>query len=256
MVKSTSTLSKPLVLTIVVLLATLWLLQYSWVLAAPVHQGQDLAIITNPTSNAIVRDVVEITGSADYPQFQFYIIELSPEPITGDQWNIIGTIHEQPVANGVLETWDTTTVPDGSYTIRLRVVRLDGNYSEFFSQQVVVSNAQPLPTDTPTPAPTTEQQENRPPIVTPTDLPPTPTIVIDQPIVDTPTPRPIPTTPPLEDPDEETSFIPTVTGFSLSPLWNACIYGGVLMMALFLLFGFLSALRYFILSIVERRRGR
>ena len=256
MVKSSSKLSKSLVSTVVVLLATLWLLQYSWVIAAPANQGQDLAIITNPTSNAVVRDIVEITGSADYPEFQFYIIEQSPEPVTGSQWNIIGTIHEQPVANGVLETWDTTTVPDGSYTLRLRVVRLDGNYTEFFSQQVVVSNAQPLPTDTPTPAPTTAQEENRPPTVTPTDLPPTPTIVIDQPIVDTPTPRPIPTTPPLEDPDEETSFIPTVSGFSLSPLWNACIYGGVLMMAIFLLFGFFSALRYFILSIVERRRGR
>jgi len=120
----------------------------------------------------------------------------------------------------------------------------------------VVSNAQPLPTDTPTPAPTTEQEVDRPPTVTPTDLPPTPTISIEQPIVDTPTPRPIPTTPLLEDPDDETSFIPTVSGFSLSPLWNACIYGGVLMIAIFLLFGFFSALRHFILAIVERRRGR
>ena len=255
MLKSTPAPSKQLVSAAVVLLATLWLVQYSWVLAAPSNQGQDLAIITNPTSNAVVRDVVEITGSADYPEFQFYIIELAPEPITGDQWNIIGTIHEEPVPSGVLETWDTTTVPDGSYTLRLRVVRLDGNYSEFFSQQVVVSNAQPLPTDTPTITPTAEEVD-RPPTVTPTNLPPTPTIVIDQPIVDTPTPRPIPTTPPLEDPDEETSFIPTVSGFSLSPLWNACIYGGVFMLAIFLLFGFLSALRHFILSIVERRRGR
>jgi hypothetical protein len=218
-------------------------------------QGQDLAIIASPANNAVVRDAVQITGSADYPSFQFYIVELSPEPITGNQWQIVGVIHEQPVLNGVLETWDTTRVPDGSYTLRLRVVRLDGNYSEAFSQQVVVSNAQPIPTDTPTPAPESAEP-TRPPTVTPTALPPTPTIVIEQPIVDTPTPRAIATTPPLQDPEaEDASLIPTVSGFSFSPLRDACMYGGGLMLVIFLLFGFLSALRQIVVGIINRRRG-
>jgi hypothetical protein len=216
-------------------------------------QGQDLAIIGSPASNSVVRGTVQITGSADYPSFQFYILEVAPEPVT-DQWQIIGEIHEQPVIDGVLETWDTTLVPDGSYTLRLRVVRLDGNYSEAFSQQVVVTNAQPIPTDTPTPA-GPETGPTRPPTTTPTPLPPTPTIVIEQPIVDTPTPRPIPTTPPLTDPEEETSLIPTVSGFSLSPLRDACIYGGGLMVVVFLLFGFLSAIRQIVIGIINRRRG-
>lgn len=218
---------------------------------------EDLAVISSPTSNAVLRGSVDITGSADYPSFQFYILEFSPEPITGDQWQIIGQIREAPVVNGVLETWNTSLVPDGSYTIRLRVVRLDGNYSEAFAQQVVVANVQPLPTDTPLP----QQEEaappsDLPPTTTPTPLPPTPTIVIEQPVVETPTPRPIPTTPPLQDPDEESgSLIPTVTGFSVSPLWDACLYGGGLMVSIFLLFGFLSALRHLIISFINRRRG-
>jgi hypothetical protein len=216
-------------------------------------QGQDLAIISSPTSNSVVQGAVQITGSADYPSFQFYILEVAPEPVT-DQWQIIGIIHEQPVIDGVLETWDTTLLPDGSYTIRLRVVRLDGNYSEAFSQQVVVANAQPIPTDTPIPA-LQEAEPTRPPTVTPTPLPPTPTIVIQQPIVDTPTPRPIPTTPPLADPEEDTSLIPTVSGFSLSPLRDACFYGAALMVVVFLLFGFLSAIRQIVIGIINRRRG-
>lgn len=216
-------------------------------------QGQDLAIISSPASNSVVQGSVQITGSADYPSFQFYILEVSPEPVT-DQWQIIGEIHEQPVIDGVLETWDTTRLPDGSYTIRLRVVRLDGNYSEGFSQQVVVANAQPIPTDTPTPT-SVEAEPTRLPTVTPTSLPPTPTIVIEQPIVDTPTPRPIPTTPPLADPEEDTSLVPTVSGFSLSPLRDACIYGGGLMVVVFLLFGFLSAIRQIVIGIINRRRG-
>lgn len=219
-----------------------------------VAQGEDLAIISSPTSNSVVRDTVQITGSADYPSFQFYILEVSPEPVTGDRWQIIGDIHEEPVVDGVLETWNTGLVPDGSYTIRLRVVRLDGNYSEAFSQQVVVANAQPAPTDTPTPAPT--PAEAGPPTTTPTPLPPTPTIVIEVPVVETPTPRPVPTSPPLQDPEEDQSIIPTVSGFSVIPLRDACIYGGGLMLVIFLAFGFLSALRRLILGFIERRRRR
>jgi hypothetical protein len=114
-----------------------------------------------------------------------------------------------------------------------------------------------VPTDTPVPEEEAETPpENLTPTTTPTPLPPTPTIVIEQPVVETPTPRPIPTTPPLADPDEESgSLIPTVTGFSLSPLWDACLYGSGLMISLFLLFGFLSALRHLIISFMNRRRG-
>ncbi|NJN92703.1 MAG: hypothetical protein HC875_00765 [Anaerolineales bacterium] len=224
-------------------------------MAAPPAQGQDLAIINDPASNAVVRGQVQITGSSDHPSFQFYIIEFSPEPVTGGQWQIIGATRNTPVINGVLETWDTTLIPDGSYTLRLRTVRLDGNYTEAFSQQVVVANTQPLPTDTPIP---TEEVvvPSGPPTETPTPLPPTPTVSIEQPIVETPTPRPVETSAPLEDPDEVTSFIPTVSGFSVTPLRDACLYGAGVMLGVFLLFGFLAALRTFIMGFIHRMRRR
>ncbi|MBE7469423.1 MAG: hypothetical protein DPW09_24625 [Anaerolineae bacterium] len=257
MVKKQQTLFKYLILlTILTLLAT-GLAPLARVMAAPVLQGEDLAIIDAPASNAVVRGQVQIIGSSDHPSFQFYIIEFSPEPVTGDQWQIIGATRNTPVINGVLETWDTTLVPDGSYTLRLRTVRLDGNYTEAFSQQVVVANTQPLPTDTPVP---TEEVEvivpAGPPTETPTPLPPTPTVSIEQPIVETPTPRPVETSAPLQDPDEVTSFIPTVSGFSLTPLRDACIYGAGVMLGVFLLFGFLAALRTFIMGFIHRMRRR
>lgn len=236
-----------------------WISRPVWINAAPLRQGEDIAVISSPSSNAVVQGVVPIIGSADYPSFQFYIVEFSPEPVTGDQWQIIGAIREQPVINGDLVTWDTTTVPDGSYTLRLRVVRLDGNYSEVFSQQVVVANSQPTPTPTLPPIISTSEPDQEifiiEPTITPTDLPPTPTIVIDQPIVDTPTPRPVATSAPLEDPDEETSLVPTVQGFSIIPLRDACLYGGGLMLSVFLFFGFLSALRLAIKDLMNRRRN-
>ena len=103
----------------------------------------------------------------------------------------------------------------------------------------------------------TATSANVPPTTTPTNLPPTPTIVIDQPIVDTPTPRPVETSAPLQDPDEEDVSvlpIPRVEGFSTLPLRNACLYGAALMFSVFVFFGFLSVLRLFIVGFFDRRR--
>jgi hypothetical protein len=235
-------------LLIITLLAVVWLAQFSAVMAAPPPQGQDIASITSPASNAVVQGQVQISGSADYPSFQFYILEFAPEPVSDNQWQIIGDIHQKPTLNSVLETWDTTKYPDGSYTIRLRVVRLDGNYSEFFVKQVVVSNARPIPTATP------ETQETPTPTITPTALPSTPTVVIEQPVVETPTPRPIETSAPLQNPAEQKSLLPSVSGFALSPLRDTCLYGAGLMLGLFLLFGFLAALRTFIQGFIDALR--
>lgn len=237
-------------LLILLVLAVLWLIQFSGVMAAPPAQGQDIAVITSPANNAVVQGVVQIQGSADHPQFQFFKVEFAPEPVTGDQWQIIGNLQEQPVIEGVLGTWDTTLYPDGSYTLRLQVVKIDGNYNEAFVQQVVISNSQPIPTDTP------EVEETPTPTVTPTEVPPTPTIVIEQPVVETPTPRPLATSPPLEDPEESDTFIPEVQGFSFAPLRDTCLYGMGLMVGIFLFFGFLMALRTFILGLMDRLRRR
>lgn len=226
---------------IALILTGLSALSGSGVLAAPPAQG-DLALITSPQNNAIVRDVVTIQGSATHPQFQFYKVEVAREPVTDENFAIIGAIREEQVVDGQLELWDTTQVPDGSYTLRLRVVRLDGNYSEYSTVQVVVANAQPTETPTPAVAPT--------PTISPTPLPPTPTIVIDQPALPTsavilpPTPvTPLPT--PVE---EQASF-----SLDTTPLQTACLYGGGISLGVFLLFGFMAALRNLIYALIGRR---
>ena len=247
------------VLLILLIGTVLWLALFSGAAAAPHRQGEDMAIITKPTSNSVIQGSVEIRGSADHPSFQFYIIEYSPEPVSGDQWHIVGQIQESPVVNGLLERWDTTSIADGSYTLRLRVVRLDGNYSEYFVQQVVISNSQPIPTDTPTGEAITVTATSPYIVLTPTStpLPATPTIKVDQPVVETPTPRPlVPTSPPLEDPDSKSTFIPSVIGFSFTPLRSACLYGAGIMLSVFLLFGFLAALRTFIRGFIDQIRRR
>ncbi len=242
-------------------ITSLWLLQFTFVVAAPIEQGQNVVVISSPDSNSTIQGKVAIIGSADYPSFQFYIVEFSPESTAG-QWHFIGD-GQKPVLNDTLTTWDTTAIPDGNYTLRLRVVRLDGNYSEAFSEHLVVSNSKPLPTNTPlitaTIALTKPNVTESPP---PTPLAATATITptavrIDLPVVETATPRPtaVATVIPLPDPAQKETLIPEIKGFALDPLRDACLYGAGVMLTVFLLFGFLSTLRFFIQSFIDRRRS-
>jgi len=163
-----------------------------------VVQSQYLGQITSPRDRAQVRGLVPIEGSATHPQFQKYEIHYGPEPNPGDQWTPIqGSPFSVPVVQGRLGLWDTTIIPDGVYSLRLRLVRLDGNYDEYMVRGIQVLNTQP--TNTPTPKATPTPAE-------PTETPaPTATIVIGVPTVASPTPKPtstdLPTALPSDTPE-------------------------------------------------------
>lgn len=231
------------------ILSLLLLLPAATSIAAPPAQGE-LAIITAPADNEVIRGVVTVAGSAVHPAFDRYELAYAVEPVTSnDQWVGIGELGTQPVVNGELATWDTTNLPDGSYSLRLRVVRNDGNYSEIEVKHVVVANA--VPTETPTPS------ASATPTVTPTPLPPTPTIIIELPVESTATPRALTMTQtlPTPKPTSEGLPIPKVKVDS-SPLKSAFIIGAGGMLALFLLFGFLSAIRLVVMGFAKRTRRR
>jgi len=229
-------------LVVTLILTGLSAMVWRSVLAAPPAQG-DLSIITSPQNNAIVRGRVPIIGSATHSQFQFYKIEFAREPAVSDEnFGIVGAIHETQVVDGQLEIWDTSEIADGSYTLRLRVVRLDGNYTEYSVVPVVVANAQP--TETPTPA------ESPTPTTRPTPLPATPTIIIDQPALPTGAATSVPTpVTPLPTPSEEQINL----DFDVTPLQTACLYGAGISLGIFLLFGLLAALRNLVYAILGRR---
>ncbi|HUV94777.1 MAG TPA: hypothetical protein VMX14_08125 [Anaerolineae bacterium] len=120
--------------------------------AEPVQQ-QSQVQITSPEVSQEIRGIVPIIGSASAPNFDYYKVEFGngPDP---SEWALIGSMHESPVINGQLEIWDTRVYPDGVYSLRLRAVKRDGNYSEFFVRQVVIANARPTYTPTFEPSPT------------------------------------------------------------------------------------------------------
>lgn len=165
-------------------------------LAAPLRQGA-VAVISSPASGSSVQGAVQVSGSALHPEFDRYELYYTVEP--GENWVFIGEPGRQAVDNGPLGVWNTGGLPDGNYSLRLRVVRRDGNYDEGFARNVVVANTTP-PTPTPEPSPTAGEIAPLPQpvdsVVTPTpEATPTP-VSVEQPEIPTPTPRPSPTATP------------------------------------------------------------
>jgi hypothetical protein len=89
------------------------------------------------------------------------------------------------MSGAVFATWDTSTITDGNYILRLVVTRQDQEPVIFLVEHLRVRNYSPIETDTPTPSPTLAPGDL--PTITPTPEPthtPVP-----------PTPTPLPTNP-------------------------------------------------------------
>jgi hypothetical protein len=76
----------------------------------------DQIMITAPEPGTDVSGTVEITGTASVPNFGFFKYEVAPR---GSQiWATISAERE-PVVNGVLGQWNTTSLTNGDYFLRL-----------------------------------------------------------------------------------------------------------------------------------------
>ena len=119
-------------------------------LALAWQSGQ--ATISSPQPFSTLRGVISINGTATHPGFQRFQLYFRSESVP-DEWHFMFEQTNQ-VSNGLLGTWDTRGVPDGTYALRLRVVRVDGNYDEKEINGLLVANTRPLDTPTPDATPT------------------------------------------------------------------------------------------------------
>lgn len=155
-----------------------------FVFAGQARAWQAQAVISSPQPFSTLRGVISINGTATHPEFQRYQLYFKSESVP-DDWHFMFEQTNQ-VSNGLLGTWDTRSVPDGTYALRLRVVRQDGNYDETVANGLLVANSRPLDTPTPTP---TEETAVEPEATATLAATPTP-VVVEQPQIATPTPRP------------------------------------------------------------------
>ncbi len=231
-----------------IIVSVVWLV-VCLVVPAGLALAQPAGQITSPRDRASVRGQVPVEGSAVQEQFQKYELHYGPEPNPGDQWTPIGgSPFTVPVIQGRLGLWDTTLLPDGLYSLRLRVVRLDGNYDEYFVRGIQVSNT--FPTDTPTPAVVVT-----PSPVGPTNTPaPTLTVVIAVPTVLSPTPRPTSTPFPTALP----TGTPEPSDMPFASISDAACWGAGATLAVFVGIGLLFGLKDGLAALVRGlvRRGK
>lgn len=126
-------------------------------------QGANQSGISEPAAGDTISGIVVVRGTATHESFLRYELAFN----TGGDW-IVFAEGTQPVVQGTLAIWDTTVggpttpvFPDGTYRLRLRVVRQDYNYDEYFVRDLLLANQEITPTPeltatvatgTPTPA--------------------------------------------------------------------------------------------------------
>lgn len=104
----------------------------------PNYQVGDI-LISTPGSGEIVKGVVQVTGSTGTNGFASYNLSYSYESSDTTNWFPISS-GVQPVNSGILGSWDTTTITDGDYSLRLVVNQQDGSQNETLTKNVQVRN--------------------------------------------------------------------------------------------------------------------
>ncbi len=99
-----------------------------------------------PFDDIRVTGVVDFVGTTAVPKLLRWEIYWSPAG-AGD-WKFLFS-DAKPVVNGYLARLDLGLLPEGAYDFRLRIVRQDYTYSDYYVQNVVA--IPPTPTPIPTP---------------------------------------------------------------------------------------------------------
>lgn len=151
-------------------------------IAAQWRQGATPIAITAPAPDEVLRGQVTITGRVDIVNFTSVQLEFAYAPNPTDTWFTIQTF-SQPIVDPTLAVWDTTSITDGDYVLRLRVNFGDGTSQEATVPIKIGNDAFPTPTAEPTSTPEADAALIPTPFLlaaspTPTEVPrPTPTIL-------------------------------------------------------------------------------
>ena len=187
-------------------------------------QGTTSPVINAPGAGQVLQGQISITGTTDVPNFASAELDFAYASDTTGSWFLIQTF-AQPVANSALATWDTASISDGDYILRLRVTLQDGTFQDA-TVKVRVQNETPLSTLTPTFTPVPSFT----PVFTP--QPATPTIVAASPTLTAP---PVFSTP--------TALPPNPVEVQTGDIYAGVQRGALVILGLFIFFGILIRFR-------------
>ena len=101
--------------------------------------GDGRSVISSPGAGQVIGGVTGVTGNATHESFQYFKLEYAPGANAGDGF-VYFAGSNVPIAGGLLGNLDTTTLPNGDYTLRLTVVDQSGNFPPPCDVSVVIQN--------------------------------------------------------------------------------------------------------------------
>ena len=110
--------------------------------------------ISSPAPGDVLRGEVTITGTTDIPNFASAQLDFKYASDSQDTWFSIQTL-SAPAFESPLYIWNTASITDGEYILRLRVTLTDGTTPEV-TVPIVIQNDTPILTPTPSPTSTPE----------------------------------------------------------------------------------------------------
>lgn len=164
-------------------------------------------LILTPVSGDIVQGSVAIIVQSDVPGFRSAELSFSYAGDPTGTWFLLAESNS-PARGSAMLTWDTSTITDGEYDLRLQVFFQDAPPRQFLVTGLRVRNYTAVETLTPAPSPTFDPGQ-------PT-LTPTPTVSPPA-----PTPTPLPTNPAIPGPQR------TLASLSLGGLLTAALFGAL-----------------------------
>lgn len=112
----------------------------------------DQVVITAPLPGEALQGDISISGNTAIEGFSASEISFGYAGDPSETWFLI-QYSTLPVSDGLLANWDTSTITDGDYTLRLVLSLLDGTQVTLLVPGLRVRNYTPVETDTPTPLP-------------------------------------------------------------------------------------------------------
>jgi hypothetical protein len=144
------------------------------------------AEILAPQSGDAIRGIVPIQGNTDVEGFISWEISFGYEDDSTGTWFLIDE-STLAITDDLLTDWDTTTITDGNYNLRLTVFLVEGRRTHYTLRGIRIRNYSSIETITPDPTLThTPQLATSDPSKTPTYI----IQITDTPLPQTPTPMP------------------------------------------------------------------
>jgi hypothetical protein len=111
---------------------------------ASVRGDVSIVRITSPRENSRISGVTDIAGTILHPRLQRWELYWAKSGTTTQEWIFLYR-GDQQVLNDLIARIDLSQVPAGIYDLRLRVVKLNGNYDDYIIRRLHVA----LPTSSP-----------------------------------------------------------------------------------------------------------